>query len=122
MMVLVVEDNEVNLDMLVRRLKFRGYDVETAGDGAAAVAKVRSERPDIVLMDMSLPVMDGWQATKELKADATTRSIPIIALTAHALREDREKAIAAGCDGFHSKPIDMDALVGLMKELGGTGS
>jgi CheY-like chemotaxis protein len=116
MRILIVEDNEANRDMLKRRLEFRGHAVECAQDGAAGVQAALSN-PDVILMDMSLPEVDGWEATRRLKANAATRSIPVIALTAHALRDDREKALAAGCDGFHAKPIEMDELMGLIERL-----
>jgi two-component system, cell cycle response regulator DivK len=117
MKVLVVEDNEVNRDMIERRLKFRGYTVATAVDGLDGIEKAKEIRPDLILMDMSLPRLDGWEATKRLKADAETAKIPVIALTAHALKADRESTMEAGCDGFHAKPIQMDILVELMTQL-----
>jgi len=101
--VLLVEDNEMNRDMLSRRLTRRGFEVVFAADGQQGVDLARSERPDIILMDMSLPVMDGWEATRRIKADATMRTIPVIGLTAHAMSGDREKAIEAGCDDYDSK-------------------
>jgi CheY-like chemotaxis protein len=119
--VLLVEDNEVNRKMLARRLGKRGYDVSVAGDGAEGVAVARSERPDIILMDMSLPVMHGWDATRELKADPETSPIPIIALTAHAMAGDREKALEAGCNDFDTKPYDLPRLLGKMEALLGGG-
>ena len=109
--ILLVEDNEMNRDMLSRRLKRRGYEVVIATDGAAGVAIAKSEIPDVILMDMSLPVMDGWEATKTLKADPQTRSIPTIALTAHAMSGDRAKALAAGCDDYDTKPIELSRLL-----------
>jgi two-component system cell cycle response regulator DivK len=109
--ILLVEDNEMNLDMLSRRLGRQGYDVIAAQDGAAGVAKAAIEHPNLILMDMSLPVMDGWEATRRLKADPATKAIPIIALTAHAMVEDREKAMAAGCDDYDTKPIDLPRLL-----------
>ena len=114
--ILIVEDNEVNRDMLERRLRFRGFNVDCAVDGIDGIEKVQSNRPDLILMDMSLPRMNGWEATRQLKADPETKAIPIIALTAHALKEDREQAMRAGCDGFHSKPIEIDVLVSLMRQ------
>jgi CheY-like chemotaxis protein len=119
---LLVEDNEVNRRMLARRLSKRGYDVSIAGDGAEAVTAARSERPDIILMDMSLPVVTGWDATRELKGDPETQGIPIIALTAHAMAGDREKAIEAGCDDFDTKPYDLPRLLAKMETLLGSGS
>ena len=115
--ILLVEDNEMNLDMLSRRLSRQGYEVVAAQDGAAGVDRAASERPHIILMDMSLPVLDGWEATRRLKADPATREIPIIALTAHAMAEDREKAMAAGCDDYDTKPIDLPRLIEKIKKL-----
>jgi two-component system cell cycle response regulator DivK len=115
--ILLVEDNELNRDMLSRRLIRRGYEVAIAVDGAQAVAAVRTERPALVLMDMSLPVMDGWQATRALKADAALRDVPVIALTAHAMAGDRERAIEAGCDDFETKPIEFERLLEKMAAL-----
>lgn len=109
--ILLVEDNEMNRDMLSRRLARQGHDVLLATDGAEGIATTSSERPDIVLMDMSLPVLDGWEATRRLKADAATAGIPVIALTAHALAVDRERALAAGCDDYETKPIDLPKLL-----------
>ncbi|MDM0014412.1 response regulator [Variovorax sp. J22P168] len=108
--ILIVEDNEMNLDMLSRRLSRQGFEISAAVDGAQAVASARSQPPDLILMDMSLPVMDGWEATRALKADATTRAIPVIALTAHAMAGDRERALAAGCNDFDTKPVDLARL------------
>jgi CheY-like chemotaxis protein len=110
--VLIVEDNEMNRDMLSRRLQRKGYEVLVAEDGAEGVQKVIDEKPDIVLMDMSLPVVDGWEATRQLKANPQTQSVPIIALTAHAMAGDREKTMAVGCDDYDTKPIDMPRLLG----------
>jgi two-component system cell cycle response regulator DivK len=115
--VLLVEDNEVNRNMLSRRLTKRGYDISVAGDGAEGVAVAKSQRPDIILMDMSLPVMHGWDATRALKADPETGGIPIIAITAHAMAGDREKALEAGCDDFDTKPYDLPRLLGKMEAL-----
>ena len=109
--ILVVEDNEMNLDMLSRRLSRRGYDVVIATDGAKGVELAHSEQPDLILMDMSLPIMDGWQATRQLKADPDVKHIPIIALTAHAIAGDREKCLAAGCNEYESKPIKFPSLM-----------
>ena len=117
MKILLVEDNEMNRDMLSRRLSRRGYSVVIAVDGQAALDMAASAGPQLVLMDMSLPVLDGWEATRRLKADAQTRSIPVIALTAHAMTEDRERALAAGCDDFDTKPVDIDRLVWKMEAL-----
>jgi two-component system, cell cycle response regulator DivK len=109
--ILLVEDNEMNRDMLSRRLERRGYEVLVAIDGAKGVSMTTSERPDLVLMDMSLPVMDGWEATRQLKQNPKTRRIPVIALTAHAMSGDREKALEAGCDDYDTKPIDLSRLL-----------
>src|SRR5262245_12388356 len=115
--ILLVEDNEMNRDMLSRRLERRGYQVVIAVDGQQGVDKARAEGPDLVLMDMSLPVLDGWEATRRLKAEADTRAIPIIALTAHAMAGDREKAMEAGCDDYDTKPIELPRLLGKIEEL-----
>ena len=110
--ILLVEDNEMNRDMLSRRLERRGYQVVIAVDGAQGVQMAQAEKPDLILMDMSLPVLDGWEATKRLKADPATCGIPVIALTAHAMAADREKALAAGCDDYDIKPIEFPRLLG----------
>jgi CheY-like chemotaxis protein len=115
--ILLVEDNEMNRDMLSRRLMKRSYEVLLAVDGLEAVAVAQSSAPDLILMDMSLPVVDGWEATRRLKAGPTTREIPIIALTAHALSGEREKALAAGCDDFDTKPVDFLQLVSKIDAL-----
>lgn len=115
--VLLVEDNEMNRDMLSRRLIRRGYTVVFAVDGQQAVDKAKSEQPDIILMDMSLPVMDGWEATRRVKADDATRRTPVIGLTAHAMAGDREKALAAGCDEYDTKPVELDRLIEKMERL-----
>ena len=115
--ILLVEDNEMNRDMLSRRLARRGYEVLIAVDGSQGVAMARADPPDLVLMDMSLPVMDGWEATRTLKAGADTKHIPVIALTAHAMSTDRDKALEAGCDDYDTKPIDLSRLVGKMELL-----
>ena len=109
--ILVVEDNEMNLDMLSRRLRRRKFDVIAAVDGQEGLEKARSEAPDLILMDMSLPVVDGWEATRQLKADPDTRHIPVIALTAHAMTEDRQKALDAGCDDYDTKPVELRRLL-----------
>ncbi len=109
--ILLVEDNEMNRDMLSRRLEKRGHAVSVAVDGAEGVAKARAEAPELILMDMSLPVLDGWEASRQLKADAATAGIPIIALTAHAMESDRAKALAAGCDDFDTKPVELQRLL-----------
>ena len=109
--ILLVEDNEMNRDMLSRRLVRNGFEVAIAVDGQQGVDMATSERPDLILMDMSLPVMDGWEATRRVKADPATRGIPVIALTANALVEDRERAMAAGCDDFDTKPVELPRLL-----------
>ena len=108
--ILIVEDNEMNRDMLSRRLVKRGYDVAIAVDGEHGVAMARSESPALILMDMSLPGLDGWEASRRLKADPQTKDIAIIAITAHAMAGDREKALAAGCDEYDTKPVDFPGL------------
>ena len=118
--VLLVEDNEMNRDMLSRRLIRRGFQVVFAMDGQEGVDLARGERPDVTLMDMSLPVIDGWEATRRLKADDATRSVPVIGLTAHAMSGDREKAIEAGCDDYDTKPVELDRLIGKIERLLGT--
>ena len=118
--VLLVEDNEMNRDMLSRRLIRRGFQVVFAMDGQHGIDLAHSERPDIILMDMSLPVIDGWEATRRLKADDATRSVPVIGLTAHAMSGDREKAIEAGCDDYDTKPVELDCLIGKIERLLGT--
>jgi CheY-like chemotaxis protein len=118
--ILLVEDNEMNRDMLSRRLIKKGYEIMIAEDGAQGVALARSERPDLILMDMSLPVLHGWDATRQLKADPETKSIPVIALTAHAMSGDREKALEAGCDEFDTKPVEMPRLLEKIGKLLGS--
>jgi two-component system cell cycle response regulator DivK len=115
--ILLVEDNEMNRDMLSRRLQKKGYDVMIAVDGEAGVNMSASERPDLVLMDMSLPVIDGWEATRRIKRQPMTASIPVIALTAHVMEGDREKAFEAGCDDYDAKPIDFERLLGKIQAL-----
>lgn len=115
--ILLVEDNEMNRDMLWRRLQRRGYEVVLAMDGQNGVEKARAEAPDLVLMDMSLPILDGWEATRRLKADTATQHIPIIALTAHAMSSDREKALEAGCDDYDTKPIELPRLLQKIETL-----
>ena len=115
--ILLVEDNEMNRDMLTRRLEKRGYTVAIAVDGGAGVALAKSEQPDLILMDMSLPGLDGWDATKQVKADPATGHIPIIALTAHAMEGDRQKALGAGCDDFDTKPVELNRLLLKIEEL-----
>jgi CheY-like chemotaxis protein len=116
--ILIVEDNEMNRDMLSRRLERRGFSVVIAVDGGEAVAKARSESPDLILMDMSLPVMNGWEATRIIRADKNTEAIPVIALTAHSMPGDREKAMEAGCNDYDTKPVDLPRLLGKMEALG----
>jgi len=118
--ILLVEDNEMNRDMLSRRLEKRGYEVALALDGAEGVAAARNGLPDLILMDMSLPVMDGWEATRALKTDPATARIPIIALTAHAMAGDREKAVEAGCDDYDTKPVELPRLLAKIEALLGT--
>ena len=120
MKILLVEDHEEIWDFLSRRLKRRGYDVVLATDGQQGVDQARSEKPDVMLLDMNLPVMDGWTVAGVIKADNATRSIPIIALTAHAMSGDREKAIAAGCDDYHPKPVDFSRLLSQIEALAGS--
>ena len=115
--ILLVEDNEMNRDMLSRRLQRIGYEVLIAVDGDAGVKMAASERPDLILMDMSLPTVDGWEATRRIKEQPETASIPVIALTAHAMAGDREKAIEAGCNDYDSKPIDFERLQGKIQAL-----
>lgn len=115
--ILLVEDNEDNRDMLSRRLTKKGYEVVCAADGAQGVEMAHSAAPQLILMDMSLPVLDGWEATRRLKADSATQSIPVIALTAHAMSGDREKALAAGCDDYDTKPIELPSLLGKIEAL-----
>ncbi len=118
--ILLVEDNEMNRDMLSRRLRRKGYEVIVAVDGVDGIDKARAERPDLILMDMSLPRIDGWQATQTLKADDATSAIPILALTAHAMASDRERAVQVGCDGFDTKPVELSRLLGKIVELIGS--
>ena len=119
--ILLVEDNEMNRDMLSRRLTRRGFDVVMAVDGVQGVAMAKSEGPDLILMDMSLPVMNGWDATRALKTDPETQQIPVIALTAHVMTGDREKGIEAGCDDFDTKPVELSRLLGKIEALLGIG-
>jgi CheY-like chemotaxis protein len=117
MRILLVEDNEMNRDMLSRRLERKGHTVLLAVDGGQGVAIAKAEQPDLILMDMSLPVLDGWEATRQIKASETTAHIPIIALTAHAMSGDREKALAAGCDDYDTKPVELPRLLGKIEVL-----
>ncbi len=115
--VLLVEDNEANADMLSRRLARHGYEVVLATDGLQAVEQAVAGRPDLILMDISLPKIDGWEATRRIKADAATAAVPIVALTAHAMVADRQKCLDAGCDEFETKPIDLKRLLEKMQAL-----
>ncbi len=109
--ILIAEDNEENWDMLSRRLERRGYEVIIARDGEQAIAMARSDRPDVILMDMNLPLVDGWEATRKIKADPETHLVSIIAVTAHGMVGDREKCLEAGCDDHHAKPVDLTSLL-----------
>ncbi len=115
--ILLIEDNEMNRDMLSRRLRREGFEVELAVDGREGVELARTRRPDLVLMDMSLPVLDGYEATRLLKADPATSKIPVVALTAHAMTGDRERSLEAGCDEYDTKPVELPRLVGKIKAL-----
>jgi len=115
--ILLVEDNEMNRDMLTRRLERKGFEVVIAVDGQAGIDMASSTSPDIILMDLSLPIIDGWEATRQIKADPATQSIPVIALTAHAMAGDEQKALAAGCDDYDTKPIDLKRLLGKIENL-----
>jgi CheY-like chemotaxis protein len=115
--ILLVEDNETNRDMLSRRLARKGYEVILAADGLEGISKAQEQVPDLILMDMSLPVLDGWEATRQLKATAATCSIPVIALTAHAMAGDRERALEAGCDEYETKPVEFQRLLSKIEAL-----
>jgi CheY-like chemotaxis protein len=115
--ILLIEDNEMNRDMLSRRLTRNGFEVAVAVDGSEGVAMATSEKPDLILMDLSLPVIDGWEATRRVKADPATKAIPVIALTAHAMSDDKEKAMAAGCDDFDTKPVELPRLLAKIQAL-----
>ena len=115
--ILLVEDNEMNRDMLSRRLIRKGYEVVMAENGELGVAMAESEAPDLILMDMSLPIIDGWEATRRIKATPGTNSIPVIALTAHAMSGEREKALEAGCDDYDTKPVELPRLLGKIQSL-----
>jgi CheY-like chemotaxis protein len=119
---LFVEDHEMNRDMLSRRLQKRGYEVVVAGDGEIGIRMAAEQAPDLILMDMSLPVIDGWEATRRLKASAATAAIPIIGLTAHAMEADREKCLAAGCDDYDTKPVDLPRLLAKIEHWLGRGT
>lgn len=115
--ILLVEDNEMNRDMLSRRLLRKGYRILIAENGESGVALATSEHPDLVLMDMSLPVLDGWEATRRIKSDPATRRIPVIALTAHAMEDDRQKAMESGCDDYDTKPVELPRLIDKIERL-----
>ena len=115
--ILLIEDNEMNRDMLTRRLERKGYEVVIAVDGQAGIDMASSTSPDIILMDLSLPVIDGWEATRKIKADPSTQSIPVIALTAHAMAGDEQKALEAGCDDYDTKPVNFSRLLGKIENL-----
>ncbi|MGA0564509.1 response regulator [Ancylobacter sp. VNQ12] len=119
--ILLVEDNEMNRDMLSRRLTRNGFEVVVAVNGQEGVDLASAERPDLILMDMSLPVLDGWEATRRVKADPATAKIPVIALTAHAMAQDRDEAMAAGCDDFDTKPVELPRLLEKINALLGSG-
>jgi two-component system, cell cycle response regulator DivK len=120
--ILYVEDNEDNVYMLVRRLRRHGFEVIVAGDGAQGVETARRERPDLVLMDLGLPVLDGWEATRRLKGAAETRAIPVVALSAHAMAGERERALQAGCDDYDTKPVDLERLLAKIRAQLGRGA
>ena len=120
MKILLIEDNELNLDMLTRRLERKGFSIISARDGLSGIEKANQEKPELIIMDLSLPILDGWGAAKKLKADNVTKSIPIIALTAHAMKGDKEKALNAGCDEYDTKPVDFDRLLGKISKVTGT--
>ena len=115
--ILIVEDNDMNLDMLSRRLQRKGYDIVAARDGQAGVEQALLQKPDLILMDMSLPVMDGWEATRRIKANSDTKTIPVVALTAHVMQGDRDKAMKAGCDDFYTKPVELPGLLEIIDRL-----
>ena len=114
--ILIVEDNEMNRDMLSRRLQRRGYEIVTAENGEIALEKVKSDRPDIILMDMRMPVMDGWTATKKIKEDSDVSAIPIVGLSANAMEGDRERALKAGCDEYETKPVNFENLLNIINK------
>ena len=120
--ILYVEDNEDNVYMLVRRLRRHGFEVMVARDGAQGVETARRERPDLVLMDLGLPVLDGWEATRRLKGAVETRAIPVVALSAHAMAGERERALEAGCDDYDTKPVDLDRLLAKIRAQLGKGA
>jgi two-component system cell cycle response regulator DivK len=116
-LILIVEDNPLDADMLSRRLSRKGYEVIVAADGEAGIAMAHERKPDLVIMDMGLPVIDGWEATRRLKSSPITAAIPVVALTAHAMTEDRSRGLAAGCDGYETKPLEFDRLVSIIERL-----
>ena len=120
MKILLIEDNELNLDMLTRRLERKGFSVISAVDGISGIEKAKQEKPELIIMDLSLPILDGWDAAKKLKADPATKSIPIIALTAHAMKGDRQNALNAGCDEYDTKPVVFDRLLEKIGKVTGT--
>ena len=121
MKILLIEANELNLDMLSRRLERKGFTVISARDGLSGIEKANKETPELIIMDLSLPILDGWEAAKKLKESNTTKSIPIIALTAHAMKGDREKALNAGCNEYDTKPVNFERLLGKISKVTGTG-
>ena len=120
MKILLIEDNELNLDMLSRRLERKGFTIISAKDGVTGIEKATKENPELIIMDLSLPILNGWDAAKKLKGEIATKSIPIIALTAHAMKGDRQKALNAGCDEYDTKPVDFDRLLGKISKVTGT--
>ncbi len=115
--ILIVEDNEMNREILSRRLERRGYEVCMAGNGIGAVQQAKTMLPDMILMDLNLPLMDGWEATRQIKADAATRAIPVLCITAHAMLEDRQRGMAAGCDEYEIKPIEFERILGKIEVM-----
>tara|TARA_B100001146_G_scaffold126204_1_gene110837 strand:+ start:701 stop:1063 length:363 start_codon:yes stop_codon:yes gene_type:complete len=120
MKILLIEDNELNLDMLSRRLERKGFTIISATDGVTGIEKASKENPELIIMDLSLPILNGWDAAKKLKGEIATKSIPIIALTAHAMKGDKQKALNAGCDEYDTKPVDFDRLLGKIDKVTGT--
>ena len=120
MKILLIEDNELNLDMLSRRLERKGFTIISATDGVTGIEKANKENPELIIMDLSLPILNGWDAAKKLKAEIATKSIPIIALTAHAMKGDRQKALNAGCDEYDTKPVNFNRLLGKIGKITGT--
>ena len=120
MKILLIEDNELNLDMLSRRLERKGFTIISATDGVSGIEKANKENPELIIMDLSLPILNGWDAAKKLKENNETMSIPIIALTAHAMKGDKEKAISAGCDEYDTKPVNFERLLGKISKVTGS--